>query len=581
MSNSAEQQYLTRQSYYLPTDDELELIRPCLDSYYRELPNDQLRVIVAEQLGHLTPLEVEGFWNSLRSVNWGRVLGGAASGAASGAAAGTAVTPGYGTAIGAGLGALVGGIGSALGGSGSRRPSQPARQPAARSRTPSPAARQPARRPPAAAPVRRPVRQLPSRVPAGGSGASAVAGTAINGLMQILQNPQVTRALTSLIMGSAGQRDLTLADGTHVSHKSVLNAIKVYADLAAREASGIGMDTADYLLDEFGNYRVDPSDDEARAGLMYEKLLADSALQIEAALNALNDAEIRDIIEPLSRTLSSRARFQAGVSNTTVFPHSAICHLSIQMDSGTGIGTGFYIAPNRIMTAGHNVYHRRYGRARSMLITPGKNGSSSPFGSFRIGRAQMVAHPDWKRDPSRADFDIAVIKTTSPPSNNRYFALEELRFTPVSGVAVCGYAARRSAGVDPNEQNMDYDTIRDLNAETFTYSLNTTGGTSGSPVFYVSGGAIKAVGVHSRAHDRHTNMGCRLTDTKITWINGVRDDVFENEGESPIEEHDFYDAPVVDMAGAFDAQFEAHDVSEAAVLDELESLGAFDMLDSY
>ncbi len=68
------------------------------------------------------------------------------------------------------------------------------------------------------------------------------------------------------------------------------------------------------------------------------------------------------------------------------------------------------------------------------------------------------------------------------------------------------------------------------NAEVMLYNLQTTGGTSGAPVFYITGyedearqqsvSDIRVIGVHvSSGHD-NLNEGCRLTAAKIAWIQG-------------------------------------------------------------
>ena len=81
---------------------------------------------------------------------------------------------------------------------------------------------------------------------------------------------------------------------------------------------------------------------------------------------------------------------------------------------------------------------------------------------------------------------------------------------------LAGYAGE--SGADPNRQNVDRDHIRQLLGGSFTYSLHTTRGTSGSPVFYTQGRDVIAVGVHSRSHDATTNRGTRLDAAKIGWI---------------------------------------------------------------
>jgi hypothetical protein len=94
-----------------------------------------------------------------------------------------------------------------------------------------------------------------------------------------------------------------------------------------------------------------------------------------------------------------------------------------------------------------------------------------------------------------------------------------------SPIVVCGYAADT---VDENKQHMDADAIREVSDNTFHYNLQTQGGTSGSPVFYVwteedevqRASVMRSilVGVHISAYDEVVNQGCRLTEEKIRWI---------------------------------------------------------------
>ena len=210
-----------------------------------------------------------------------------------------------------------------------------------------------------------------------------------------------------------------------------------------------------------------------------------------------------------------------------------------------------------------------------------------PFGSFEVSADQMILHPRWERNLTTANFDLALLKVSTRPPNGRYFRLEALRLTPASGIAICGYAAKRAAGVDPNDQNIDLDTIRDLHGESFTYSANTLPGTSGSPAFYVIDSEVRAIGVHSRAFDRHKNRGCRLTDAKISWTSSLADEGMRTEIELQTTEDP---QPTIDLARDDQGLTTDGDVEmeyipsfsedgEVAGLDELTKLGAFDVGD--
>ncbi len=223
-------------------------------------------------------------------------------------------------------------------------------------------------------------------------------------------------------------------------------------------------------------------------------------------------------------------QWMAGVTNTGFYPHSAICQLV--RDDG-GAGTGFYIAPDRILTAAHVVEG-----ANSLTVIPGKNGGTQldgPFGHFTVPASSWVIHP--RRSSANHDFDLAVLMVSTPPPGGQYFdILEELRQSLPSAIIVCGYSAQSSdpsvtAAIDPDRQHMDGDYIRALTDETFQYNLQTLAGASGSPVYYawsrddaerqVCVIELHMVGVHVSAFSGTLNSGCRLTDAKIAWINSV------------------------------------------------------------
>ncbi|MCC5613332.1 hypothetical protein LC612_43315, partial [Nostoc sp. CHAB 5834] len=70
------------------------------------------------------------------------------------------------------------------------------------------------------------------------------------------------------------------------------------------------------------------------------------------------------------------------IFNTTVAPYHAIAHLRLTFASGIFLGTGFFITPQIILTAGHNIvaYHipsrTRLGMITSAEVSPGRFGNN-------------------------------------------------------------------------------------------------------------------------------------------------------------------------------------------------------------
>lgn len=217
------------------------------------------------------------------------------------------------------------------------------------------------------------------------------------------------------------------------------------------------------------------------------------------------------------------ANWRAGVPDTSFFPHSAICHMVMTSPSGTSYyGTGFYVASDLILTVAHNLYEMA-----SVRIFAGRNGENSFLTDFTAGPSDWTIHPSYT--PNVTDFDLAVIRVSTPQPAGLSFTLEELLVSQASPIIVCGYGAET---VDPFKQHLDGDHIREVssNGHVIRYNLQTEKGNSGSPVFYVdvyeddvrrqSVQEWKLVGVHSAGHDNIVNQACALTQAKINWIYG-------------------------------------------------------------
>ena len=231
------------------------------------------------------------------------------------------------------------------------------------------------------------------------------------------------------------------------------------------------------------------------------------------------------------------AMWYLGVTNTQVMPHSATCQIRRPDGSTEGAlhGSGFFIGPRLIMTAAHVVD----GQSQ-LIVVPGKNGggtgsATEPFGRFTV--TTFRKHGSYGTNGSDYDMALIQVPAANAVGSGRYFDLvEELNQSRPEGVVVSGYAARWYADdliehfvnetIDPNRQHMMGGYIRELPTdETFSYNIQTLGGTSGSPVYWIedtsAGPQAHLVGVHVAAHDSTTNLGCRVTAGKLTWIRSV------------------------------------------------------------
>ena len=116
-------------------------------------------------------------------------------------------------------------------------------------------------------------------------------GAAAAGLTSLLSNPQVQQGLMQLLMGSMGRQTVRIA-GESVPTAALANAIEVFAREAAAEQTALRgaatEATPRYLMDEYGEFVVDPASPEERAALIFELVDEDN----EAITAAFDEAEV-------------------------------------------------------------------------------------------------------------------------------------------------------------------------------------------------------------------------------------------------------------------------------------------------
>ncbi len=225
-----------------------------------------------------------------------------------------------------------------------------------------------------------------------------------------------------------------------------------------------------------------------------------------------------------------REEWFAGVPNTSLFPHSAICQLIMTTPDGRLFqGTGFYIGANRVLTCAHNLSGKS-----SVMIIPGRNGAGlKPYGEVSMNASSWRIAPTYS---GVGDFnnDLAVIDNVSLAAPNDQF-FNFLHATPSDQlpVVVCGYSARSwvvpelDKIIDSDKQHLHGGYVHgQSNPEVFEYPILTLRGASGSPVYHLSSerGQIEAliIGVHVSGKPAASglNRGCFITPDKIDWIEG-------------------------------------------------------------
>jgi glutamyl endopeptidase len=201
-------------------------------------------------------------------------------------------------------------------------------------------------------------------------------------------------------------------------------------------------------------------------------------------------------------------------------PWRQICALRIK--AGTGglfVGTGWFIGPRLLATAGHCVFMREEGGwAKSIEVIPGKFGSAEPFGKRT---ATIFATVDgWINEGSR-DFDYGVILLGDGTLGG---TVGNFEVQAASNAELIGATARISGyPADRDRAEFQYyheRTLRDISSSRIMYDIDTFGGQSGSPIWRQENGTAVAVGIHTTGGVT-SNSGTRISepvlDNLIAW----------------------------------------------------------------
>ena len=187
------------------------------------------------------------------------------------------------------------------------------------------------------------------------------------------------------------------------------------------------------------------------------------------------------------------------------------------------IGTGWFIGPHTLMTAGHVVYIKnsgvpgRDGWVRSIQVMPGRNGSDA---ALRLGHQHELP---LRRglDQQRRREATTTARSSSPPTSATPRAGSGSGSTPTptahrrdrQHLRLSGRQAGRHAVVRRAR-------IASVTARKVYYDIDTAGGQSGSAVYRIING--KRYGVRDpRLRRRHDELGTRIVtpvyNNMVAW----------------------------------------------------------------
>jgi len=209
------------------------------------------------------------------------------------------------------------------------------------------------------------------------------------------------------------------------------------------------------------------------------------------------------------------------INTTNIYPWRVHASLLITAaDNSQWIGTGWFISPRTLITAGHVVFIKgsgvagRDGWVKRIQVMPGRNGASLPYGSVTSTSFRSVTAWTVSGD---AEYDYGAIILPTPLGNSTGW-LGYGNYSDADLLAsvgnISGYPGDKPSGT----QWYDARRIAAVSARKVHYDIDTAGGQSGSAVYRVINGGRYAVGIHAYG-GASTNSATRINSQVLANLN--------------------------------------------------------------
>jgi V8-like Glu-specific endopeptidase len=211
------------------------------------------------------------------------------------------------------------------------------------------------------------------------------------------------------------------------------------------------------------------------------------------------------------------------ITGTAAYPWRVHASLLITAaDNSQWIGTGWFIGPHTLMTAGHVVHIKdsgvpgRDGWVKNIKVMPGRNGAALPYGSVTSTFFYSVTGWTGSGDENY-DYGAIIIPTDLGNTTGWFgFGVYSDADLVASTGNIAGYPGDKPSGT------LWYDArkIASVTGRKVFYDIDTVGGQSGSAVYRIANGGRYGVAIHAYG-GATTNSGTRIVkpvfDNMVAW----------------------------------------------------------------
>ena len=230
-------------------------------------------------------------------------------------------------------------------------------------------------------------------------------------------------------------------------------------------------------------------------------------------LTELSDVGVASFGEPprFESVLGTDERVR--INNTRQYPWRVNVSLLITAaDNSQWIGTGWFISPRTLVTAGHCVFIKgsgipgRDGWVKKIQLVPGRNGDQAPFGG--ISATEFWTVKGWGEKGLEAyDYGAIILPSVFPQELGFFgFGVFDDDTLLASTANIAGYPGDKPSGTLWYDKRQ----VGSVNPEKVFYAADTAGGQSGACVYVFHGGQRVGVAIHAYG-GATANSGTRIS----------------------------------------------------------------------